>query len=141
MKRDFYFHLAIPSRDIEESVRFYKELGCEVGRVNETSAIFNFFDMQLVVHKCDALHRDFTDITSMYPRHYGLVLDTDGDYRPLQMMWDKYKAGPGVFKELFTRNEGKFTEHKSFFLKDPSNNLIEVKTYKNYEAIFTPRTI
>lgn len=136
MTREFYLHLAIPSRDLNESKEFYESLGCEIGRVSKDSVIVNFFGMQVVLHESSDWVRD----PNMYPRHFGLVLNTGGDYTPIQVMWKKYADGPNVFSQLFMRNQGKFTEHQSFFLKDPSNNLIELKTYKNHEAIFTPRT-
>ncbi len=40
------------------------------------------------------------------------------------------------FKEPFIRFEGMQEEHTTFFLKDPSNNLIEFKHYKNERMIY-----
>ena len=39
------------------------------------------------------------------------------------------------FKEPFRRFEGTAREHRSFFLVDPSNNVVEFKWYKNMEYL------
>lgn len=124
------FHLAIPSRDIKESIEFYKKLGCKVGRKSDDFAILNFNEHQVVLHKVDSIEED----PKMYPRHFGAVLTE----------WNNFLAAYGLckiqklefFEDWFVRYENKQEEHHTFFLKDPSNNLIEFKWYKNRGAIF-----
>lgn len=125
-------HLAIPSRDLNESKEFYEKLGCEIGRCTEDSVIVNFFGTQLVLHKS----LDYDRMVTMYPRHYGLVLDSKDAYYALHVIHEGHKKSSFVHQEMFTRGEGLFHEHKTFFLLDPSNNLIEFKAYKNSKSIF-----
>jgi extradiol dioxygenase family protein len=56
----------------------------------------------------------------MYQRAQGLEFFTDPEQ-------------PGI-----VRFSGRPEEHLTFFLKDPSNNLIEFKIYNNEEWIFAP---
>jgi extradiol dioxygenase family protein len=128
-------HLAIPCRDLEECEKFYVELGCEIGRKLDTSLIINFFGgVQLVPH----MSSEWTasDNVKMYPRHFGVILSSPTPYEDLDVIWNRLKNSDRVFEGLFTRNEGKFAEHRTFFILDPSNNLIEFKAYKNESSIF-----
>jgi len=130
--RVLIFHLAIPSRDIAESIEFYKTFGCEMGRQSEDAAIINFLGTQLVIHKSD----DWDRYPEMYPRHFGVLLNSEDAYEMLDDLWKNYADRDFVFEPLFIRNKGKHEEHKTFFLLDPSNNLLEFKAYKNSESIF-----
>lgn len=123
------FHLAIPSKDIQESIEFYRSLGCEIGRLTNQFAIINFQDVQVVCHKVDEIEQ----APQMYPRHFGIIIKNNNH---LYREWVKHVGKPYVFEELFHRYKGKPEEHTTFFLKDPSNNLIEFKWYKNQELIF-----
>jgi len=40
------------------------------------------------------------------------------------------------FKEPFIRFEGRFDEYHAFSLKDPSNNLVEFKFYRDPELMY-----
>lgn len=122
------FHLALPSNDLKKTKEFYHKLGFDFGRESDQFLIMNFFDNQVVFHKsheCPPL--------KMYPRHYGLIVE---DELSLHRLYEKYNSKEHLFEELFHRYEGTPEEHKTFFLKDPSNNLIEFKWYKNKEKIF-----
>lgn len=132
------FHLAIPAKDLFESKEFYKIIGAEVGREYDTHIVLNFFECQLVLHLSDKI----VDQPQMYPRHFGVILE---NYDQLFLMHaEVLDAGVRLWEPLFIRweplfirKEGKFEEHRTFFICDPSNNLIEFKAYKNKEAIFT----
>lgn len=123
------FHLAIPSRDLEESKKFYVELGAKVGRSYPTHVVMDFYGCQLVCH----LHKSVIR-PQMYPRHFGIIVDNGQE---LLNAWNRTKDRLAVFEEYFTRHPGKFEEHWTFFLKDPTGNTIEFKAYKNREAIFS----
>lgn len=123
------FHLAIPAKDLRASQIFYEKLGAKSGRVYDTSIVLEFFGIQLVLHKSD----DLDENPEMYPRHFGVIFDKKNQ---LKAYWEVYQDKDCVFKPLFTRNQHQPEEHQTFFLKDPSNNLIEFKWYKNQELIF-----
>ena len=124
------FHLAIPCKDINEACEFYRGLGALVGRKYDTHAILKFYDCQLVVHLSGKWDRD----PVMYPRHFGIIVRHDFE---LFDLWNRWKYAKFVFEEHFVRQRGRLEEHHTFFLQDPSNNLIEFKWYKNRSAIFT----
>lgn len=123
------FHLAIPSKDIGESIEFYKMLGCEIGRYTDQFAIINFREVQIVCHKVNSIEAE----PKMYPRHFGLILKQENQ---IYKSWVKHIGKPYVFEPVFKRYVNKPEEHVTFFLKDPSNNLIELKWYKNPDMIF-----
>lgn len=124
------FHLAIPTIDVLKAIEFYTKLGARVGRQSEDWAIFDLHGMQLVVHKTT----EAPNKASMYPRHFGFVLDSpvafDHAYNNAKMKGLKF------FQENFTRFRGEPEQHETFFLQDPSNNVIEFKFYKNKASIF-----
>lgn len=124
------FHLAIPAKNLKESTNFYVGLGAKVGRVEPTHVVLKFYGCQLVLHQSKEVLKEPT----MYPRHLGVIVDAKVQ---LEILWDKFKKRDYVFENLFQRKAGKPEEHWTFFLKDPSNNLVEFKWYKNDESIFT----
>lgn len=123
------FHLAIPARDLKESEAFYRNLGIHIGRKYDTHIVMDFHDHQVVLHHSQLYDRE----VAMYPRHYGLVLNSLAE---LKSLWNRWQFAEFVFEEYFVRREGEREEHHTFFLKDPSNNLIEFKWYKYRSAIF-----
>jgi extradiol dioxygenase family protein len=126
------FHLAIPCRDLDETHRFYIEgLGCRQGRRYEDRLTIDFFGDQLVCHL--APHEIDTE-PRMYPRHFGVTFRSRGD---LEAVLDRARrAGLPFFREPFVRFDGRRERHVTFFLCDPSNNLIEFKHYDDPEMAY-----
>ncbi len=125
------FHIAIPTHDIAAAKEFYdRSLGADVGREYPGYVIFNFFGHQLVCH----LHDKIDEEVQMYPRHFGIIME---DKPTFDAVYQKAKAaGVKFYEELFERFANKPAWHWSFFLIDPSNNLIEFKFYKNQDLVF-----
>lgn len=123
-------HLAIQSSDLDKSVEFYKSLGGFVGRRYLTHAVMDFYGLQLVCHLAKP-----DDEPTMYPRHFGIIYDTMAE---LKFNWMIVEAKDIVFAPYFIRHEGNEEEHHTFFLKDPSNNVIEFKWYKSRDKVFGP---
>lgn len=121
-------HLAIPSADILKSMQFYTQLGFKLGRFNDVSCIINFFGLQLVCHKSDDIDLD----PQMYPRHFGIIT-TQEKWTALCSKAKELKVR--FFREPFLRYDGEPSEHGTFFIMDPSNNLIEFKYYKDETMI------
>ena len=129
------FHLAFPVRDLEETKTFYVEgLGCSLGRESRVAVTLELGGNQIIAH----LSKQPTDQPqSIYPRHFGLVLESEKEWQELA---DRAKAkNLRFFREPSRRYEGTRLEHRTFFLEDPSHNLLEFKFYIHPSAIFGER--
>lgn len=126
------FHLAVPSHNLKETKDFYTNVfGLSVGREYPHYIIFDFFGHQFVTH----LNPEGIDNKpAMYPRHYGIILD---DKKIFDELYKNCKdANAPFFEDLFERYKDQKGWHFSFFVSDPSNNLIEMKHYVNPTDIF-----
>ncbi len=126
------FHLAFPVRNIVQTKTYYVDgLGCEVGRESPQSVILNLYGHQLVAHMTDD---ELSPQKGIYPRHFGLVFSEEKDWEAL---CDRAQSQNLPFYiEPKRRFEGSILEHRTFFLSDPFNNLMEFKFYCHEEAIF-----
>lgn len=126
------FHLAFPTHDLKKARQFYIEgLGCQAGRESEHSLIINFFGHQIVAQKVSELPEKQKGI---YPRHFGVLFETFE-------AWEAFKKrakGNGLkfYQEPKARYKGEVLEHYTFFLEDPSHNLLEFKFYADPKAVF-----
>ncbi|WP_077622741.1 VOC family protein [Sediminibacillus massiliensis] len=118
------FHLAIPCKNLDETVEFYEKMGCQLARRYADRVTFNFFGDQVVCH----LSPDNIDSEpKMYPRHYGVTFLEREDYeKTLEFAINQELP---FFQEPMVRFKGKQEEHMTFFLIDPANNLLEFKYY------------
>lgn len=131
MKRSI-FHLAIPCRDLDEARHFYVEkLGSALARAYADRLTLNFFDHQLVCHLSPEKIDSEPDL---YPRHFGITFRDASDFEELLARCRLVDLC--FFREPFTRFEGQVEEHRCFFLKDPSNNLIEFKYYREPSMMY-----
>ncbi len=126
------FHLAFPVADLDAARRFYVDgLGCTPGRRSSRALILDFFGHQIVAHLVTELPPPQSGI---YPRHFGLVFDDESDWAALAARAEAqglcFRQRPRV------RFPGEPTEHRTFFLEDPSGNLLEFKHYTHAEAVF-----
>jgi extradiol dioxygenase family protein len=129
------FHLAFPIHDIAAAKRFYVEgLGCTLGRESAGAVTFGLADHQLVAH---VVHETPGEQKGIYPRHFGLVFLSK---QPWQAMAERAKAnGLTFYQRPRIRFPGTRIEHHTFFLEDPSKNLLEFKHYTHESAIFGER--
>lgn len=129
------FHLAFPVQDLEAAERFYVDgLGCTVGRRSKQAITFGLAGHQLVGHLMpDQLPKQ----QGIYPRHFGLIFLSQTEW---QAMADRAKAkGLPFYQQPRVRFPGTRLEHHTFFLEDPSHNLLEFKHYTHESAIFGER--
>lgn len=126
------FHLAIPTHDLKLSKNFYTQIfEATVGREYPHYIIFDFFGHQLVCHLApDEIPKE----VKMYPRHFGIVIEDKATFDRIYQHAQDLKAK--FFEPLFERYKEKHGWHFSFFLVDPSNNLIEIKYYVSQSDIF-----
>lgn len=122
------FHLAIPSANLDESAVFYAKLGGRIARRYSDRVTVELFGHQVVCHLCP----DKTDSTpEMYPRHFGFTFADEALFE--RILEIAIACRLNFFKQPFVRFTGLPEEHRTFFLVDPSNNLLEVKYYRNPE--------
>ncbi len=129
------FHLAFPVHDLAAAKRFYVDgLGCELGRESDAAVTLGLAGHQLVAHLTKATPEPQRGI---YPRHFGLVFTSEQDWQALA---DRAQAkGLPFFQAPRVRFPGTRIEHRTFFLEDPSGNLLEFKHYTHESAIFGER--
>jgi len=126
------FHLSFPVRDIASTTEFYVlGLGCKIGRQSAVAMMLDFHGNQLVAHVTD---KPGSPQLNIYPRHFGLVFETEKEWNEWRDRAQKKKLE--FFREPHRRFAGTPLEHLSFFLKDPSDNILEFKFYLNTNAIF-----
>jgi uncharacterized protein len=133
--KDVLFHLAFPTHDVAAAKRFYVEgLGCTLGRESSHAVTFGLAGHQLVGHLTPEPPPAQQGI---YPRHFGLVLTSQEAW---QTLVDQAKAkGLTFYQQPRVRFPGTRIEHRTFFLVDPSHNLLEFKHYTHESAIFGER--
>jgi hypothetical protein len=118
-------HVAVPARDLDEAIGFYVGgLGARLARRYPDRVTFDFFGDQLVCH----LSEQVADAPRPYPHHFGVSFADGADFDRLVRLIH--------FRELATlgdgvsvRFEGTAEQHRTVFLVDPSNNVIEFKHY------------
>lgn len=126
------FHLAFPVHDLELAKSFYHhQLGFALGRETQQALILNFGSHQIVAHKVSDCN---PPQASIYPRHFGLIFTEEVAFAEFVERVSTNQVPFTVpVKERF---KGTRIEHQSFFLTDPSNNLLEFKYYTHSSAIF-----
>jgi len=130
------FHLAFPSHDLRLCREFYEKLGAVPGRANANALILNLAGNQIVAH----LVRETPPAQeSIYPRHFGLIYPNLAEWEKCLERARQHQLP--FFREPVIRYENSPLEHRSFFLRDPSNNLLEFKYYSRPEAVFGEQAI
>ncbi len=126
------FHLAFPVTNIAQTKSFYADgLGCKIGRENSNSVILNLYGHQLVAHITD---EPLTPQKGIYPRHFGLVFTQESDWE--ELLERSQRKGLKFYQQPKQRFPNLPLEHRTFFLEDPFNNLLEFKFYRHSSAIF-----
>lgn len=126
------FHLAIPCSDLELAKRYYGgSLECKIAREYDDRITINFFGDQIVCH----LSPDSIDVNpKMYPRHFGVTFREKNEFdRMLELAKRKHLR---FFQEPMERFRGAKEKHWTFFLIDPSNNLLEFKCYDDPHMMY-----
>ncbi len=129
---EILFHLAFPTHNIDAAKRFYVDgLGCTLGRESSRAVTFGLAGHQLVAHAVD---EPLPAQQGIYPRHFGLVCLSRSRWQDLA---DRARAkGLSFYQQPRVRFPGTRIEHRTFFLQDPSGNLLEFKHYTHESAIF-----
>ena len=131
------FHLAFPVKNLEEAKRWYTDvLGCQVGRESDDWVDFNMFGHQVVAHLSKDFHEERcneVDGGNIPVRHFGVILDRK-DWLSLKESIE-CKGIEFVISPV-TRFKGKRGEQSTMFIKDPSGNFLEFKSFADDSMIF-----
>lgn len=129
------FHLAFPVHDLKVAKRFYVEgLGCALGRESHSAMTLQLGGHQIVAQ---LFSQPSERQKGIYPRHFGLIFTARDDWQALA---DRAKSnGLTFYQQPRVRYAGTRIEHRTFFLEDPSLNLLEFKHYTYESAIFGER--
>jgi extradiol dioxygenase family protein len=120
------FHLAIPARDLDEAQAFYVgKLGCHLARRYDDRITLDFFGDQVVCHLSDRYETDPT----LYPRHFGVTFRYREEFDALLVL--AVERDIPFFMTVQPRFKDMVEEHQTFVLRDPSNNLLEFKHYRD----------
>lgn len=133
------FHLAIPVHDLAQARTFYGEvLGCREGRSSDHWVDFDFDGHQLVTHlspdDCEPVQTGSVDGKQVPVRHFGLILDWE---RWEALAVDLAEHGVAFIIEPYVRFEGQPGEQGTMFVRDPSGNALEFKTFRDTNQIFS----
>jgi hypothetical protein len=136
------FHLAFPVTDLAATRAFYGTvLGCPEGRSADRWVDFDFFGHQISAHLVDAPDAaaidsgatNQVDEDAVPVRHFGAVL-------PWQQ-WECLaarleEAGVGFLIAPRVRFAGEVGEQGTFFVADPSGNVLELKSFRDPSRLF-----
>ena len=133
------FHLAIPVHDLEIAREFYGDiLGCSAGRESENWIDFNFFGHQLVTHLDKNMNisdsTNTVDGNRVPVPHFGIILKKK-DWDTLAKKLSA--ANVDFIVEPRTRFKDNTGEQSTMFIKDPSGNALEFKSFHDDGHIFT----
>ena len=139
------FHLAIPVDDLAAAERFYAGvLGCRPARRDRRWVDFDFFGHQLTAHlagqeddtgahRTAAAPTNAVDGDDVPVRHFGVVLAPDDWERLHVRIADAalpFLVAPRV------RFRGEVGEQMTFFVRDPSGNALEFKSFRDPSRMF-----
>lgn len=131
------FHLAIPVSDLDRANDFYVNmLGCSKGRSSTKWIDFNFYGHQLVCHEVKkSVNKNSNDVdgNNVPVPHFGIILGWEQFQKLSANLQSK---NINFIIEPTIRFKGKVGEQAIMFLKDPSNNAIEFKSFRNNDEIF-----
>ena len=131
------FHLAYHVTDLDAARRFYGGvLGCAEGRSTDTWVDFDFFGHQVSLHLGTPFPTSNTGRVGdhLVPMpHLGLVLEL-ADWRALARRLEE--AGVAFVLPPQVRFEGQPGEQWTMFFRDPFGNPIEVKGFRDREAVY-----
>lgn len=124
------FHLSFPVRSLQAAKDFYcTYLGATVGRDTGEWADILLFGHQITIHECP------TEVLAPEDRgvrHFGLILPWD-QWRALGHSLARHGCPP-LLMEPMIAHSGTEKEQGKMLLCDPSDNLIEIKAYRNVSA-------
>lgn len=133
------FHLAFPVTDLAATRQFYCEIiGCETGRESSRWIDFDFFGHQVVAHLVPASEhpvasRNPVDGELVPATHFGPILEWE-EFQALRERLEE--AGVDFVIKPQVRFVGRAGEQATMFIKDPSGNHLEFKSFRDLSMLF-----
>ena len=119
------FHLSFTVPNLREAEAFYiNTLECKKGRDTGDWIDIIFYGHQLTIHQESEV------MQSQAIDHYGVILDKEEwlyTLKKFQYLGTEFVLAPSEYKDDNKNESGKF------IIKDPANNLIEFKFYRNHD--------
>lgn len=133
------FHFAFFVRDLDSTRRFYGAvLGCREGRSTQDWVDFDFFGNQISAHVTGPVSptsdAGVVDGVRVPMPHFGALLE-----------WEEFERVAGRIRaariafiiEPRVRYPGQPGEQMTMFLRDPSGNALEFKSFRHPQHVFT----
>lgn len=132
------FHLAFPVTDLEATRTFYRDLiGCGIGRESDAWIDFDFFGHQITAHRvarpASPAPTNEVDGKDVPIPHFGAVLEWQEWHRLADRL---RQAGVAFLIEPHIRFPGQVGEQATMFLRDPSGNHLEFKSFQDPASLF-----
>jgi hypothetical protein len=133
------FHFAFFVKDLDTTRRFYGEvLGCREGRSTNSWVDFDFFGSQISAHVTGPVtpttDAGIVDGVRVPMPHFGALLE----WEEFQRIADRIRqARLELIIEPRVRYPGQPGEQMTMFLRDPSGNALEFKSFRHPEHVFT----
>ena len=124
------FHLAIPAGDLNVATKFYVDvLGCKLGNGEDDKWIdIDFWGNELTLHASEhelKNERHDVDMGNVSVPHFGIHLSRkDFDALKARIKGKEVK----YYDEPYLRFKDTKYEQETFFIQDPNNNILEIKT-------------
>jgi hypothetical protein len=130
------FHLAFPVHDLQATRAFIVDvLGARVGRESDRWVDFDFFGHQVTAH-LDPSARPATtnpvDGKKVPTFHFGVVLD----WPAWEALAERLRGKVDFIIEPYVRFQGEVGEQGTFFIREPSGNGIEFKSFRDMGQLF-----
>jgi hypothetical protein len=131
------FHLAFPVTDIEATRAFFVDLlGCQPAREAPRWLDLDFFGHQISAHLVEqmpAIPTNQVDGKAVPASHFGAVLEWD----VWHALAERLQAAQADFIiEPYLRFKGEIGEQATMFVRDPSGNGLEFKSFKDPTQLF-----
>ena len=135
------FHLALPVHNLESAYQFYIEiLGCTTGRSAQRWLDIDFWGHQVSLHLCEEQEEMATnsvDHDEVPVRHFGVILSWEDWHRlKEELLTGEYSTEVIWVIEPKIRFKGEVGEQATMFIKDPSGNVLEFKSFQEERFIF-----
>ena len=123
------FHLAVPCGDLEKAKHFYNEiLGCRLDNSAQEWAAIDFWGNELTLHASEhelKNERHDVDMGNVSVPHFGIHLSKK-DFDALKTRIKEKEVK--YYDEPYLRFRDTRYEQETFFIVDPNNNILEIKT-------------
>ncbi len=131
------FHLAFPVRDLASTRRFYGDLlGCQEGRSAERWIDFDFYGHQISAHLVDEANAEYhnpVDGDAVPIPHFGVILRPEAF---AELRARLIGGGADWVIPPRTRFAGQAGEQSTMFVRDPSGNVLEFKSFADDAQIY-----